>query len=139
MKERIQYFCFLLIALIALCFTYPEEKLLLPSKLSETIKDPKAPKPLIFNVGPTPMIKGAKFIGNAEDPANKERLKNALKDIPKNKEVVIYCGCCKLVDCWNISEADKILSSQGFTNYKILNMPTDFTEDWLNKGYPIEQ
>ena len=25
-----------------------------------------------------------------------------------------------------------------FTNFKILNMPEDFTVDWLNKGYPME-
>jgi hypothetical protein len=125
-------------ALIAISFTYPAEKLLEPAKLAEIIKDPKAAKPMILNVGPTPLIKGAKFIGAAEDPANKERLKSMVKDLPKGKDIVLYCGCCKLEDCWNIHEADKIMTSMGFTNYRILNMPEDFTVDWHTKGYPIE-
>jgi rhodanese-related sulfurtransferase len=119
-------------------FTYPLEKLLDPSKLAEIIKDPKMSKPMIINVGPTPLIKGANYIGAAEDPANKERLKTMVKALDKNKEIVLYCGCCKLVDCWNIHEADKIMSSMGFKNYKILNMPDDFAKDWQEKGYPME-
>lgn len=93
---------------------------------------------MILNVGPSPQIKGAKYIGNAEDPANKERLRAAVKNFPKNKDIVIYCGCCKLEDCWNIAEANKVLTSMGFTNFKILNMPDDFTVDWHEKGYPVE-
>lgn len=123
---------------LLLSFTYPIEKLLDPLKLASIINDPKAIKPVILNVGPTPLIKGAKYIGAAEDPKNKERLKATVKDFPKNKEIVLYCGCCKLEDCWNIHEADKIMASMGFTNYKILNMPEDFTVDWHNKKYPME-
>jgi rhodanese-related sulfurtransferase len=128
---------FLLVFLLV-AFTYPVEKLLAPSKLADIIKDPKVSKPLIISVGPSPLIKGAKYIGPAEDPSNKEKLKTMIKDLPKNKDIVLYCGCCKLVDCWNIYEADKILSASGFTNYKILNMPEGFTEDWHQKGYPME-
>jgi len=126
------------IVCLIVAFSYPSEKLIAPAKLAEVIKDPKATKPVILNVGPTPLIKGAKYIGAAEDPTNKERLRATVKDLPKNKEIVLYCGCCKLEDCWNIHEADKIMSSMGFTNYKILNMPEDFTVDWYNKGYPME-
>ncbi|HVD98455.1 MAG TPA: hypothetical protein VNB90_09655 [Cytophagaceae bacterium] len=126
------------IVCLIVAFSYPSEKLIAPAKLAEVIKDPKATKPVILNVGPTPLIKGANYIGAAEDPTNKERLRATVKDLPKNKEIVLYCGCCKLEDCWNIHEADKIMSSMGFTNYKILNMPEDFTVDWYNKGYPME-
>ncbi len=128
-----------LITLLIVAFAYPTEKLLPPAKLAEIIKDPKLAKPMIINVGPTPLIKGAKYIGAAEDPANKERLKSMVKDLPKNKDIVLYCGCCKLEDCWNIHEADKIMTSMGFTNFKILNMPEDFSVDWHVKGYPMEQ
>ncbi len=128
----------LLVFMAIFSFTYPVEKLLAPERLVEIIKDPKVQKPLIINVGPTPLIKGAKYIGAAEDPENKERLKIMVKDLQKIKDIVIYCGCCKLEDCWNIHEADKIMSSMGFTNYKILNMPQDFTVDWHQKGYPME-
>lgn len=139
MKRKIVFLLGLSTVLfLVLCFSYPADKLLAPAKLAEIIKDPKTTKPYIINVGPTPMIKGAKYIGAAEDPTNKEKLKTMIKDFPKNKDIVLYCGCCKLEDCWNIHEADKIMSSMGFTNYKILNMPEDFTVDWHSKGYPIE-
>jgi rhodanese-related sulfurtransferase len=139
MKNKLMYGVgALLLAAFIISFTYPAEKLLEPAKLAEIIKDPKAPKPMIINVGPTPLIKGAKFVGAAEDPANKERLKTMVKDLPKSKDIVLYCGCCKLEDCWNIHEASKIMASMGFTNYKILNMPEDFTVDWHTKGYPME-
>ena len=138
---KIKYFS-ILVGLLAIAlivsFSYPVEKLLAPAKLAEIIKDPKATKPLLLNVGPTPLIKGAKYIGAAEDPTNKERLKATIKDLPKNKEIVLYCGCCKLEDCWNIHEADKIMTSMGFTNFKIPNMPEDFSVDWHQKGYPME-
>lgn len=118
-------------------FTYPTEKLLDPAVFAETLKNPAAKKPILFNVGPTPMLSGAQAIGNIADPANKEKMKTALKTIPKDSDIVIYCGCCKLEDCWNIHDADALLSSMGYTNYKILNLPTDFTTDWLNKKYPM--
>ena len=137
-KQFIIVSILILIVVVIVSFSYPVEKLLAPAKLVEIIKDPKVPKPLIINVGPTPLIKGAKYIGAAEDPVNKERLKTMVKELPKNKDIVLYCGCCKLEDCWNIHEADKIMSSMGFTNYKILNMPEDFTVDWHQKGYPVE-
>ena len=118
-------------------FTYPAERLMDPAALAAVINDPNAVKPLIINVGMVAMIKGAKYIGQAEDPANKEKLRSFVKDFPKNKDMVIYCGCCKLVDCWNIQEADKLLQSMGFTKYKILNLPTDLHTDWISKKYPM--
>lgn len=127
-----------LILVIGIAFTYTPEKLMDPAKLAELIKNPSAKKPIILNVGPSAPIPGSQLIVNAEDPANKEKLKSILKNIPKNGEVVIYCGCCKLVDCWNIHEADKVLSTLGYTNYKILNMPTDFSKDWVDKKYPLQ-
>jgi hypothetical protein len=120
-------------------FTYPHEKMIEPSKLIEIIKNPSAPKPMIFNVGPSPNIPGAIKIGDLADPINKEKLKEKLINIPKNKNIVVYCGCCKLEDCWNIHEANKLLTNLNYSNFKILNLPTDFYTDWINKKYPIEQ
>ncbi len=128
----------LLLAIACIAFSYPKEKLIEPLKLVEIIQSVTAKKPLILNVGPEAMIPGAQLIGVAEDPTNKEKLKTTLKNIPKNKDIVLYCGCCKLVDCWNIHEADKIASSLGYTNYKILNMPTNFNVDWVDKKYPLQ-
>ncbi|MCU0430545.1 MAG: hypothetical protein MUF42_11295 [Cytophagaceae bacterium] len=128
----------LFIPLLLAAFTYAPEKLLDPAVLAKQIKtSATTDKPVILNVGPSGPIKGSILIGNAEDPANKVRLQNQLKQIPKTQKVVLYCGCCKLEDCVNISEANKILSASGH-DYKILNLPTDFYTDWLSPGYPME-
>jgi hypothetical protein len=138
-KTTLIFIGFMLFAVaIGIAFTYTPDKLMDPIKLVELLKSPIAKKPIILNVGPSAPIPGSQLIGNAEDPANKEKMKSVLKNIPKNSEIVIYCGCCKLVDCWNIHEADKILTSLGYTNYKILNMPTDFNADWVDKKYPLQ-
>lgn len=125
-------------AALWIAFSYPPEKLMDPARLAEVLRSSSAKKPIILNVGPSAPIKGSQLIGNAEDPANKEKLKAALKALPKNTDIVIYCGCCKLEDCWNIHEADKILSASGYTDYKILNLPTDFYKDWADKNYPLQ-
>jgi len=102
------------------------------------LKNASAKKPIIYNVGPSAMIPGAILIGETINTANQTKLKTALKSIPANSEIVIYCGCCKIEDCWNIHEAHTILTSMGFTNFNILNLKTDFKTDWVDKKYPIK-
>ena len=138
MKKSLLSFTVFAALVIAIAFSYTPEKLMDPAQLAERLKTPAAKKPVILNVGPSAPIPGSQMIGNAEDPANREKLKSTLKNIPKNTEVVVYCGCCKLEDCWNIHEADKVLSNLGYTHYKILNLPTDFNKDWVDKKYPLQ-
>jgi hypothetical protein len=104
------------IALVIVSFTYPVEKLLAPEKLSAIIKDSNAPKPFIVNVGPTPLIKGANYIGAAEDPANKERLKALVKDLQKNKDIVFIADAA---------------------NWKIAGIFTKQIKSWLPWDLPI--
>lgn len=138
MKKSLFILAGVIASALVIAFSYTPDKLVDPAQFAERLKTPGSKKPIILNVGPSAPIPGSQLIGNAEDPANKEKLKSVLKTIPKNSEVVIYCGCCKLVDCWNIHEADKVLSSLGYTNYKILNLPTDFNQDWVDKKYPLQ-
>ena len=138
MKTIFTYFLILSGILLFANFTYPVEKLLEPAQLVAVLQNPSAPKPSIYNVGPMGMIPNAILIGETINPANQTKLKSALKDLPKNKEIVIYCGCCKIEDCWNIHEAHTILTSMGFINFKILNMKTDFKTDWIDKKYPLK-
>ena len=138
MKKKLFIFTGLAAFALLIAFAYTPEKLMDPAQLAVRLKTPATKKPVILNVGPSAPIPGSQLIGNAEDPANREKLKSVLKNIPKNSEVVLYCGCCKLEDCWNIHEADKVLSGLGYTQYKILNLPTDFNKDWVDKKYPLQ-
>ena len=45
-------------------------------------------------------------------------LKKAVADLPRGKELYIYCGCCPFVKCPNIRPAYTALHEMGFTNVK---------------------
>jgi hypothetical protein len=63
-------------------------------------------------------------------------LKKTLSTLPKNKEVVIYCGCCPFDKCPNVRPAITALKEMKFTNYYLLNLPQNIRADWISKGYP---
>ncbi|MDX2003410.1 MAG: rhodanese-like domain-containing protein [Chitinophagales bacterium] len=108
-----------------------------PAKLAATITDPKAEKPLIYSLGPFPELKGAIDIGPGADKANMEKLKVAIQNVPKDKAIVIYCGCCPFDRCPNVFPAMKMLTDMGYTNHSLLNLKTNFKTDWINHQYPL--
>lgn len=95
--------------------------------------------PVILNVSTlehTP-IKGSIHIGDMEKHSYAD-LKLALGKTPKNKEVVVYCGCCTLDNCERVEKAFDLLRANGYTNVKVLNLPEGFYPDWKGKGYATE-
>jgi hypothetical protein len=109
-----------------------------PAVLAAAITDPKASKPVIFNIGPVQQIKGAIAIGPANKPANLEKLKQQLARLPKDTEVIIYCGCCPFSHCPNVRPAFELLQKMKFKNAKLLNLSTNLKDDWISKGYPMD-
>ena len=118
--------------------SWTDKDLKSPATLAAAIQDAKAPKPVIFNIGPVEQIKGAIRIGVTSDPKNLEALRQQLGKLPKNQEVVIYCGCCPFRRCPNVRPAFQLLRELKFTNAKLLNLPTSLNADWISKGYPLE-
>ena len=112
--------------------------LMAPASLAAMIKNPKASKPVIFNIGVVENIKGARNMGGASEKENLDRFKKALSTIPKTSTVVVYCGCCPFDRCPNIRPALTTLKAAGFKNGKLLNLPTNIKVDWINKGYLVE-
>jgi hypothetical protein len=96
-----------------------------------------AKQPLIYNIGVVENIKGAKNLGAASEKENLERLRKTLSGLSKTSSVVVYCGCCPFSRCPNIRPAVAMLKSMGFTNGKLLNIPTNVKKDWIDKGYPL--
>jgi rhodanese-related sulfurtransferase len=113
------------------------DQLLEPSVLADKIKTGEAKNTLILNIGAVEDIKGATHIGAVNDAANLEKLKTAVATLPKNTELVIYCGCCPFVKCPNIRPAFLELKKAGFTNVKLLNLATNLKTNWIAKGYPL--
>lgn len=116
---------------------WSEGQLLEPSILVAAIKSGETETPVIFNIGPVEDIKGAKHIGAVSNAENLEKLKNAVVALPKNTAIVIYCGCCPFIKCPNIRPAFLELKKLGFTNVKLLNLPTNLKTNWIAKGYPL--
>ena len=65
--------------------------------------------------------------------------RTAAEKLPRDRELVIYCGCCPWDRCPNIKPAIELLHSLGFTTVKAMYSPTNFKTDWIDQGYPVEQ
>ena len=152
-KILITVFCFLIVglwysetkaqtsqmAIPSILNNYPwtDSQLLEPSILAANIKDNPANLPVILNIGAVEDIKGAKHIGPVSNADHMKTLKNVVATLPKNKEIVIYCGCCPFAKCPNIRPAFQELKKLGFSNVKLLNLPVNLKTNWISKGYPL--
>lgn len=110
------------------------KQLIQPSELAKIINEKTT---FIFNIGPAGLIKNAIEIGEGQDKNNVEKLKNEVSKLPKDANIVIYCGCCPFGDCPNIRPTFKLLNDLKFTNHKLLNLPENLKVDWIDKGYPM--
>ena len=117
--------------------TWTQKDLMQPADLAASIANPKSKKVHIFNIGVVEDIKGAKNIGGASDKANLEKFKQELSKLSKSSQVVVYCGCCPFERCPNIRPAFNLMRGMGFINGKLLNIPTNLKQNWIDKGYPL--
>lgn len=98
-------------------------------------------KPLILQVGSHTLfgqahIPGSEYVGAASTDAGLQQLRKRVESLPRNKMVVLYCGCCPWSYCPNIKPADDALSAMGFTKVKVLYIAENFGTNWVDKGYP---
>jgi rhodanese-related sulfurtransferase len=103
----------------------------------------KGEKPAIVYVGPNVLYRGRHIPGSvdagmASRPAGLESLKAATAKFPRDREIVIYCGCCPWDRCPNIKPAYEALKQMGFTRVKALYVANNFAADWVERGYPVE-
>jgi thiosulfate/3-mercaptopyruvate sulfurtransferase len=113
------------------------DQLMEPKDLAAIINDSTAAKPLIISVGPAGLIKAAISIGPVNKKENLSTLKQLLSKESKDKEIVIYCGCCPFQNCPNIRPAFSLLNSMKFTKHKLLDLPHNLKADWIDHGYPM--
>jgi len=100
-------------------------------------------KPAIFQVGPNLLyrskhIPGAVYAGPGSKPEGLAMLKSAAANLPRTREIVIYCGCCPWDRCPNVKPAMEALKQMGFTKVKALYLENNFATDWIGKDYPVE-
>ena len=104
----------------------------------------KGVRPALFHVGFAVMyrskhIPGSVYAGPGSRPEGLEALKTAVAELPHDREIVLYCGCCPFDHCPNVRPAVALLQQMGFTRVKVLHIPTNFGADWVDHGYPVEE
>jgi hypothetical protein len=116
-----------------------QQQLLAPAALAKTINNSKSAQPLVYCVGPQAVIKNSIEIGSAQVPSNLRNFKQQISRLPKNANIVIYCGCCPFEVCPNVRPAVNLLKEMKFTNFKLLNLPHNIKADWIDYGYPVAE
>jgi thiosulfate/3-mercaptopyruvate sulfurtransferase len=108
-----------------------------PADLAGRLKDIAANPPLIVCVGPSGVIKGSVETGPARDAKNLDSLQRLLTREDRQREVIIYCGCCPFKNCPNVRPAFSLLLTMGFKQPRLLDLPHNIKVDWIDKGYPV--
>ncbi len=111
------------------------DQLIEPAALAKTIESNEN-LPLIYCVGPGVVIPHSIDIGMTKNENNLAKFKNSLSTLPRNTDIVIYCGCCPFDHCPNVRPAIALLQQMKFTNYHLLDLPHNIKTDWIAKGYP---
>lgn len=122
------------------------EQVVQPADFAKELAAPPShsARPTVVYVGFRPLYNGAhiphaSFHGAAGKPKDLADLKAFASYLPRDTNLVIYCGCCPLEKCPNIRAAFTALNSMGFTHLRVLMLPNDFNTDWISKGYPVEK
>ncbi|MBI4946285.1 MAG: rhodanese-like domain-containing protein [Bacteroidetes bacterium] len=145
-NKKISFVILFAITIIAFAFTkfpfqngndpWAEKQLMTPADLAKILNDSKSKQPIILSIGFGGGIKGSIEMGAAKEKEGIKNLKKELTKLPKDADIVIYCGCCPFEHCPNIRPAFQLLNEMKFTNHKLLNLSHNLKTDWIDKGYP---
>jgi len=115
-----------------------------PAQLVSELTQEKDPHVLVIYVGFRTLyngahIPGAVYYGPGSTEQGISELKKYAATLPKNSDVVLYCGCCPLGKCPNLRPAFTALKDVGFARLRVVLLPTNFNTDWVEKGYPVQK
>lgn len=140
---------FLLVALAAACTRsssddpWPSKRVLAPEALAPRLQGDANARPLVLHVGPKVLFKkshlpGAVHPGEAGEPDGIAALATYAEPLPRDREIVLYCGCCPWDHCPNIRPAYRRLTELGFTDVSVLDLPKTLQANWIDRGFPVE-
>lgn len=114
-----------------------------PDALLKELRGP-APTPTVLFTGPvflyrTGHIPGSVLIGPTSTSDGLARLRAWAQAQPRSTRIVVYCGCCPIQVCPNLTPSFAALRGMGFTHVRLLMLPTSFGADWVGRGFPIER
>jgi hypothetical protein len=124
---------------LALAADFP---LIQPRELAGRLQA-KGARPVLLHVGFAVLYRGkhipnSLYAGPASTPEGLATLQAAAAKLPRDAEIVVYCGCCPWDHCPNMRPAMDLLRRMGFTRVKALYIPTNMVKDWFDQGYPAE-
>jgi thiosulfate/3-mercaptopyruvate sulfurtransferase len=120
----------------------PAASLITPEDLAKVLSSLPSEKPVLIYVGfrmpyTQAHIPDSENFGPAATQAALEQLLKRMERIPRDRFVVIYCGCCPWNHCPNVRPAYQALYNHGFKKLKVLYLADNLGTDWVNKGYPV--
>jgi thiosulfate/3-mercaptopyruvate sulfurtransferase len=115
-----------------------------PAEVSAQLASATGPKPMLIHVGFKVLYKagaipGTVYLGPGSREDGIAALREAVKDVPHERDIVIYCGCCPWEDCPNMRPAYTAMQQMGFTHVRALKIAKNFDTDWAGHGYPVEK
>lgn len=115
-------------------------RLISPEDLVKVLQSGKD-KPLMLQVGSHILflqahIPSSEYMGSGATETGLQQLRKRVEALPRNKFIVLYCGCCPWNHCPNVKPADDALHAMGFTHVKVLYIADNFGTNWVDKGYP---
>jgi rhodanese-related sulfurtransferase len=121
----------------------PQDRLIQPEELNRELES-RSHAALVLQVGSRMLfdeghIPGAEYAGPASRPEGLQVLRARVADLPRDRAVVIYCGCCPWDHCPNMGPAWALLQRMGFTHVRALYLADNFGADWVAKGYRAEK
>ena len=122
----------------------PAAHLIQPADLAGSLAASTPDRPPILQIGVQSLYKGAHitsaiYAGPASTPEGLANLERAVKNLPRDRAIVIYCGCCPWDKCPNVRPAYRRLTELGFTKVQVLKLPTNLHTDWVERGYPVDK
>jgi hypothetical protein len=119
---------------------WPATQVMKPDELARVLSAPDAP--LVLQTGVHLLYRNGHiprslYTGPARGAEGLQKLEAAVAQAPKNRTIVLYCGCCPWNDCPNVRPAFRKLISLGFKDVRVLYLPTNFQKDWADRGFPV--
>lgn len=118
---------------------WSESDLMAPETLANMILEDAINPKYIISIGFENVIKNSVDLGPANNPVKLQEFRSYLEKLPKDAELVLYCGCCPFKDCPNIRPAMRLAKEMNFTNVNLLDIENNIRIDWIDLGYPVNK
>jgi rhodanese-related sulfurtransferase len=121
---------------------WKKSELMTVAELKTQLPDVKSGQAILIHVGFRKLyaqgfIPGSQYAGPGNKPEGLADLKKLVAKFPRDRKIILYCGCCPWDVCPNMRPAFATLKEMGFKNIRAVEFPDSLVSDWAAKGYPL--